>query len=43
MGRIDNLQGLKNYSFIKNNNELKIEYIVGGDIGYNFNFVRILV
>ena len=42
MGKIDYLQELRNYSFTKNNNELRIEYIVGGDIAYNFNFIRIL-
>jgi hypothetical protein len=31
---------IKGYSFTKKNNELKIEYVIGGDIGYNFNFLR---
>ena len=37
----DFLRGIKDYSFIKHGNELKIDYIIGGDISYNFNFLRI--
>ena len=39
----NDLKKIKGYSFTKKNNELKIEYVIGGDIGYNFNFLRILI